>query len=298
MQRIGILLAACAPAVVAAQETAAAQLWHLAATTLPVAEALSIGGGSAVWNPAQPPPIGRASLCLEIIQTPASIGATGVLFVGRIHVPALGELGLVYGDMQLPNLVRTTFSPTQDSGSIPYYAQFVAANWAMTQRSTTVGAALGWQDAALDVSHAHRAMLDIGVAQALPGAIRVAAAGHLLAPLAAGEPGRAFYAGVERRMWRGGLWRGSGPVSLSARYGVAFGHGFHADHHLGLGLDVATQFLADVQLAREGGYGAAAWRGSAGIRIRIGHYRVTYARDAGLADVGSAYRIGLEAQIE
>ena len=49
-------------------------------------------------------------------------------------------------------------------------------------------------------------------------------------------------------------------------------------------------------MAREGGYGAAEWRGSAGVRIRIGGYRLSYARDAGVSDIGSAYRIGLEAQ--
>lgn len=297
MQRIVTFLAVCAPAMVAAQETAAIQLWHLAGTTLPVAQALTTGGGSAVWNPAQPPPTGRASVCLEMIQTPAAVGATGVLVVGRIRTPPLGELGLVYGNMEMSDLLRTTFSPTQDSGSIPFYAQFVAANWTLTQRGTTLGATLGLQDVRLDQFHAQRAAFDIGVAQVLPGAVRVAAASHVFAPLAAGDPSHDFYGGVERRLWRGTLWRGSGPVSLSARYGVAFGHGFSADHHVGLGLEVAAQFLADVQVAREGGYGAAQWRGSAGVRIRIGHYRVSYARDAGVSDIGSAYRIGLEAQI-
>jgi hypothetical protein len=298
MQRIAAILAVCAPAALAAQETAATQLWHLAATTLPVAQALAIGGGSAVWNPAQSPPAGRASICLEIIQTPAAVGATGVLVVGRIRVPPLGELGLIYGDMEIADLLRTSFSPTQDSGSIPYYAQFLAAHWTLTRRGTTLGAALGVQDARLDEIHAHRAMLQLGVAQVLPGALRIAAAGHVFRSPIAGDVGHDFYGGVERRMWRGTLWRGSGPASLIGRYGVAFGHGFSADHHIGLGLEVATQFLADVQLTREGGYGAGEWRGSAGVRIRIGHYRVSYARDAGVSDIGSAYRVGLEAQIK
>jgi hypothetical protein len=40
------------------------------------------------------------------------------------------------------------------------------------------------------------------------------------------------------------------------------------------------------------------WRGSAGIRIYVGHYRVSYARDTGTNDIGSAYRVGLEAETE
>jgi hypothetical protein len=296
MQRIATLLAVCAPASVAAQAIAATQLWRLAGTTLPVAQALATGGGSAVWNPAQLPPMGRASICVEIIQTPAAVSATGVLTVGRLRVRPLGEFGLLYGNMEMADLVRTTLSPAQDSGAIPYYAQFVAGNWTVTHRGTTLGATLGLQDVRVDQTQAQRAAFDIGVTQVLPWGTRVAAVGHLFAPLAAGDASHDFYGGVEHRVWRGTLWRGSGPVSLLARYGVAFGHGVNADHHVGLGLQVAEQFLADVQLAREGGYGAAEWRGSAGVGIRIGRYRLSYARDAGISDIGSAYRIGLEAQ--
>jgi len=299
MQRITTLLAACcAPAALAAQATGATEVWRLAGTTLPVAQALSTGGGSALWNPAQRPPTGRASVCFEIIQTPAAVGATGVLVVGRIRVSPVGELGLVYGSMGISDLVRTTSSPSQDSGSIPFYAQFVAANWTVTKRGTTLGATLGVQDVRFDEIRAQRAAFDIGATQMLPGAIRIAAAAHVFAPLAAGDASHDVYGGVERRMWRGAMWRGSGPVSVIARYGVALGHGFNADHHVGVGLDVGGQLLVDVQMAREGGYGGAGWRGSAGVRIRIGRYRVSYARDAGLSDIGSAYRVGLEAQIK
>src|SRR6266705_3187068 len=99
MQRIATLLVVCAPRALAPQATAATQLWHLAATTLPVAQALATGGGSAVWNPAQLPPLGRGSISVEIIQTPAAVGATGVLVVGRLRVRPVGELGVMYGNM-------------------------------------------------------------------------------------------------------------------------------------------------------------------------------------------------------
>ena len=284
--------------MVAAQEPGAAQLWDLAGSTLPVAQALATGGTSAVWNPAQPPPPGRASLCLEMIQTPAAVGAEGLLFVARLRVRAAGELGIVYGTMKMSDLIRTELSPSLDSSSIPYYAQFIAASWTKTHRGTTLGATFGLQDITLDRAHRDGPMLDLGIAQMLPWGFRVAVAGHVVATLAAGDPDHDIYGGIERRMWRGTPWRGSGPVSLTARYGIAVGRGFGADHEFGAGVDVGNQFLADLHVARESGYGVPEWRGSAGIRIRIGRYRVNYARDTGVSEIGSAYRIGLEARVQ
>jgi len=51
-------------------------------------------------------------------------------------------------------------------------------------------------------------------------------------------------------------------------------------------------------LAREGAYGdrGASWRPVAGVRIVIGKYRITLARDTGVNDLGSAYRVGVDAR--
>jgi len=51
-------------------------------------------------------------------------------------------------------------------------------------------------------------------------------------------------------------------------------------------------------LAREGAYGdrGANWRPVAGVRIVIGKYRITLARDTGVNDLGSAYRVGVDAR--
>jgi hypothetical protein len=295
MQRIATLLAVCAPGAVAAQGAAATQLWRLAGTTLTVPSALSTGGTGAIWNPAQRPPAGRASLSLEIVQTPSALSATGLLVVGRLRLHPLGDLGLLYGNMEMADLIRTGTSTMEESGPIPYYAQFVGGNWTMTLGGTTLGATLGLQDVKLDDVHAHELGGDVGISQELPAAFRVAGAAHLFAPLVPGDPHQDFSGGVERRMWRGSLWDGSGPASLTARYGFSLGRGASADHQLGLGLKIGAQFLLDVRMAREGGYGAPLWRGSAGIRVTVGHYGVTYARDAGASEIGSAYRVGLDA---
>jgi hypothetical protein len=184
-----------------------------------------------------------------------------------------------------------------DSGTIPYAARFVGANWTTTRRGTTLGATLGLDDGKLDVVHTDRAAFDVGVRQVLVSGVRVAAAAHLLSRLTGGDAAHDLYAGVEWRVWRGTPWRGSDPASLLLRTGLAAGHGVSADYHVGMGIEIGRQFVADFQLTREGGYSADTWRGSAGVQLKVGRYRVRYARDTGVSDFGSAYRVGLETEI-
>lgn len=128
------------------------------------------------------------------------------------------------------------------------------------------------------------------------GLVRVAAATHFFSALRASDPAQDAYAGVEVRLWRGPLW--GDRATLRGRYGIVFGHGFPADHHLGLGGEFGTggALALDASVVREGGYGAAGWRPVAGVRLRVGKYRVTLARDAGVNELGSAYRVGVEAR--
>jgi hypothetical protein len=79
---------------------------------------------------------------------------------------------------------------------------------------------------------------------------------------------------------------------------MAFAHGFDADHQLGLGGELARIVALDIAVVREGGYSAGGWRPVAGVRVAIGKYRVTLARDAGVNDIGSAYRIGVDARFK
>src|SRR6266700_787145 len=52
---------------------------------------------------------------------------------------------------------------------------------------------------------------------------------------------------------------------------------------------------ADFVVVREGSYGDAGWRPVAGMRVTVGRYRLSFARDAALNDVGAAYRVGRDA---
>ena len=52
----------------------------------------------------------------------------------------------------------------------------------------------------------------------------------------------------------------------------------------------------DGGVVREGSYGSVGWRPVAGVGLTIGKYRITLARDAGVNDLGSAYRVGVNAR--
>jgi hypothetical protein len=297
MQRIAALLAVLTPGAAAAQTSAAAELWRVAATTLVTPEALATGGASALWSPAQLPPAGRATLSLEIVQTPSALAATGAFAVARLRVHPVGALGLVYGSMRIADLVHTSVDPTPDGQEIPYGTRLLGVNWTLTAGGTTLGATVGWEHIRLDETHSDRATCDVGIRQDLPGPLWLSIASHLFSPITSDQPLADFYGGIEWAVWRGSSWQGSGPVTVLLRYGAALGTGLAADHELGFGVALARTFAFDVKVVREGNYGEVGWRGTAGVRFGIGRYRVTYARDTGSNDIGSAYRVGLESDV-
>ena len=298
MQRIAALLATLVPGAAAAQASAAAELWRVAATTLTTPEALATGGASTFWSPAQLPPDGRASLSLDVVQAPSAVGAGGALAVARVRVRPLGVLGLLYGSMQIRDLVRTSLDPDAEGSGIPYGTQLLGLNWTLTTSATTLGATVGWEHVRLDETQMDRATCDVGLRQQLPGPLWLSLASHLLSPLTSDEHVSDFYGGIEWAVWHGTSWTGSGKTTVLLRYGAAVANGSAPDHQFGLGIAFDESFVLDVRVVREDTYGVVGWRGSAGVRVGIGRYRVSYARDTGQNDIGSAYRVGLEAGIK
>ena len=67
---------------------------------------------------------------------------------------------------------------------------------------------------------------------------------------------------------------------------------------MGTGIELGRIVALDVAVTREGSYGMEGWRPAAGVRVTIGKYRVTLARDAGVNQVGSAYRVGVDARFK
>ena len=279
----------------AAQASAGTELWRLAAVTLPVPAALATGAAASFWNPAQHA-AEAAHLGVDLIQTPQAVGATGVIAGLQFPLRAVGTLGFRYARMGVGDLVRTSDSPDPNGESIPYYAQSASLIWSRSIGHTTVGAGLTYHDTRFDGVRLNRWTLDAGLAQQVGERLRLAAATRGFRRLGT-DPAQDVYAGMQYRLWRGTLW-GATPGTLVARYGLTFGHPGGADQQFGAGLDVGAPVSLDVVLAREASYGNAAWRGAAGVRVAIGRYRLSFARDGGVSDLGSAFRVGLEARLK
>ena len=296
MQRIAVLLVglvAFAGASSSAQQAAGTALWRLAATTLPLPPALATGTAGVFWNPAQIEDSARTQLGLEGIQTPAAIGASGMIAAVRVRAGSVGQIGFVYGHIGLSDLTRTGDSP-DPIGAVPVYTSALGATWSRRVAGTALGASVAYHDTRLDTAHQARWTLDVGVSRQVASRLRVAAATHFFSSLSASDPAQDVYAGVEYRVWQGPLWGDQAVVR--GRYGLAFGHGFAADHQLGAGVELGRVVALDVGVNREGSYGTGGWRAAAGVRVTIGKYRITLARDAGVNQLGSAYRVGVDAR--
>lgn len=302
MQRIGLLcvglLVLKAPPATA-QQAAGTALWRVATTTLPTPPALALGPAAALWNPAQTEDSARLQLAFEAIQTPAAVDASGVIGTVRMPLGSIGQVGLIYGRVGLSDITQTLDSPDPTGATLPVYTFALGATWSRVMGSTSLGATLAFHETRLDVDRADRWTLDVGASRALGGdRFRVAAATHFFSSLSANDPAQDIYAGVEARVWRGAVSARGDRAVVHARYGIAFAHGFTADHQLGLGAELANTVGLDVMVVREGSYGSGggSWRPVAGLRLAVGKYRITVARDAGVNELGSAYRVGVEAR--
>lgn len=299
MQRIAVLLvglAAIPGGSGAAQQAAGTALWRLATTTLPLPPALAVGTAAVFWNPAQIEDSARTQLGIEGLQTPASIGASGMIAAVRVRAGSVGQIGFVYGHVGLSDLTRTGDSPDPIGSAVPVYTTALGVTWSRPVGGTALGATVGYHDTRLDLARKTRWTLDLGVSRNITPGLRIAAATHFFSKFSASDPSQDVYAGVEARLWQGPLW-GDRAV-IRGRYGLTFGHGFTADHQLGAGLEFGRVFAFDVGVTREGSYGAEGWRPAAGVRVTIGKYRVTLARDAGVNELGSAYRVGVDARFK
>jgi hypothetical protein len=300
MQRIGLLLLGfCASGFrpIAAQEATGTTLWRVAAATVPTPAALAVGPIAALWNPAQRTDSARVVLALDVIQTPPAVDASGVITTVRIPAKNLGELGLIYGRVGLSDISQTIDSPDPTGVTLPVYTSAFGGTWARRFGSTDLGATLAFHQTRLDTQRSERMTFDVGATHTFSDVLRIAAATHFFSALSMDDPSQDVFGGIEARIWKGKF---SGePAAVRARYGIAFAHGFQADHQFGLGAEFAKTFAFDFLLAYEGSYGAeSGWRPVAGARIAIGKYNLTLARDGGVNDVGAAYRVGIDARFQ
>ena len=302
MQRIGLLLVGLsllARTRGRAEEASGTTLWRVAATTLATPPALALGAAAALWNPAQTQDSAGLQLAFEAIQTPSAVDATGVIGTMRIPVRKIGHLGIIYGRVGLSDITQTADSPDPTGSTIPVYTYTFGTNWSKQVSGTNVGATLAFHETRLDVTSDSRWTLDVGASRALWGdRVRVAAATHFFSSLSANDPAQDVYAGVEARLWQSPVSGGGDRVVIRGRYGISFAHGFTADHQVGAGAEFSKTVTFDLLFAREGGYSEGSWRPVAGLGLNIGKYRIAVARDAGVNELGSAYRVGVEARFK
>jgi hypothetical protein len=283
------------PTGLPAQDPVGTELWRVVGTTIPVPFALAQGTSAAFWNPAQMvtvPAVGG-----DVVQTPDAISAMGLLAVVRTGAGKLGSWGLIYGQVDIGDITRTSLTPDPE-GTVPVYTRDIGLTWAMTRGSTILGATVGAHDSRLAQDDIQHWTGDVGVTQHVGDALTVAAATHFFYRLATGDASQDLYAAVEWRAWQGPLWNGSGNAALRLRYGATLAHGSGTDHAFGVGLDLGAPLALDGLLVRESTFGNTAWRGVAGLRVHIGHYGLSFARDAGVSGLGSSYRVGLEARLK
>jgi len=282
-----------AAARLSGQQATGTTLWRLAGTTLATPPALATGPSSAIWNPAQTEDGARLQLGLEAIQTPSAVDATGIIATMRIPAGKLGQLGLIYGRVGLSDVTQTVDSPDPTGSTVPVYTFALGATWSRLVGGTSLGATLAFHQTRLDIARAERWTIDVGASRPLLGdRLRLAAATHFFSSLRANDPSQDMYAGVEGRIWSGAM--SANRVIVRGRYGMSFAHGFTADHQFGAGAEVGKTAALDLMLAHEGSYGPGSWRPVGGLRLTIGKYRLTLARDAGVNDLGSSYRVGVD----
>src|SRR6185503_9778378 len=129
------------------------------------------------------------------------------------------------------------WNPAQIDGSaVPVYTSAVGVTWSRPALGMALGAAVAYHDTRLDDARVTRWTFDVGMSRDIAPGLRIAAATHFFSSLSASDPAQDVYAGVEYRVWQGPLWGDRGVVR--ARYGLAFGHGFTADHQVGAGIEV------------------------------------------------------------
>src|SRR5437773_572181 len=186
-----------------------------------------------------------------------------VLLAGSAVLP-----GMLYGRVGLSDLTRTSDSPDPIGPAIPMFTSALGITWSRALGRSVVGATVAYHETRLDVAHAARWTLDVGASRDLGagGTVRLAVATHFVSSLSVKDPAQDLYAGIEARLWQGPLW--GGRAAVRGRYGLAFGHGFGADHQLGVGLDLGGVVGLDGGVVREGSYGSVGWRPVAGVARR------------------------------
>lgn len=304
---VGLAILALLSATISwAQAPPSADLWRLAATTLPRPAALETGATGAFWNPSAAADRGLA-VGLQLIETPDVIGVSGLVAGITYALGGSTSVLVMVGRTDIDDLVRTTTSATSE-GEIPIYEQHAAVGGVFRVGRLRLGVLARAHDARFDAERNSGITADLGVRWTPIARLTLAAATHFFPINLKDRATTDYYGGVEYQARA--LRILDTPSRILARYAISFRQGNTGDrrgtiapdgisveHGVGLGLALADRLSADALYTREVGYGAAEWRPSVGIALRVGHYAITAARASGLNGLGATYRIGLDVDV-
>lgn len=286
------LVAVLAPTAAHAQAPQASGLWDIPATTLAQPPALETGVIGTFWNPVAVVDSGRLRVAAQAIQTPDVVGLGGVL-VGFSHPlnRRLG-IGIIFGRVEVVDLVRTSTSPAALPGDIPVYEQSAGVAVGAQTGPATFGVLFRGHDARFDVFREGGFSADAGARVTLANRVTIAAASRFVPLKGDGGTPTRYYGGIEVRALDAPVWNATGSVFV--RYGLLTRHEGGWEHTIGGGLELASRLELNAAYIREAGFAAADWRLVLSLGVRAGRYEVVAARGSGLRGIGANYRAGLE----
>lgn len=278
-----------------AQAPASAGLWRIAATSLATPPPLEPGSAGFLWNPAAPAP--DRAIGLDVIQTASAVGLSGLSVGGQTTAGQRAVIGLVFGRMQVRDLVRTTTSPNSEGGGIPVHEQFVGGKLGVRGDWFELATVLRYHDERFDALGEQGFTLDFGMHIAPSSMMRFAAATHFLPVDFSKDPTTDFFMAGEvepllHNVLRESHWR------IMARYGVTLRPFLGPDHMMSTGMRYDELLSVDLSVTHESGFTSGAWRPAVSFSLRIGRYTIGAARGSGVNGVDGTYRVGLNIQLQ
>lgn len=288
---VALVLLTIHPAVARAQAPASAALWDIPATTLAVPPALETGATAVFWNPAASL-VDGLRVGAQAIETPDVLGLSGVLAGLTYALGSRLSVGLIFGRVEIGDLVRTSNSPTSQEGDIPVYEQLGGLALGARLGPLQVAGLVRGHDARFDVFREAGLTADLGLRVTPLPHLTLAGATHFVPVDLARDSTTRYYGAVEYALPTVALW--GSPALAVGRYGVAARGSGTLEHVLSGGIALASRLRIDLGYVRESAFGDVAWRLSVAVGIRAGRYHILAARGSGVSGVGANYRVGLD----
>lgn len=280
------------PAIGLGQAPDAASLWDIAGTTLARSPALESGPTGAFWNPTAILDGAGLRVGIQAVETPDVLGMSGILAGASQSIKSVFAVGVLFGRLQVSDLIRTSTSPLNEGADIPVYEQLAGLALGAKIGPVSTAFLLRGHDARFDLVRGSGLTLDVGASARPNSRVRVAAASQFLPADLSHRRTERYYAGGECQVFTVSAW--GTPATFTVRYGAAIRDRRDLEHSFGAGFELGPGITLDSGLQREASLGHAAWRFVLAVGVRAGRYSVLAARGGGIQGLGANYRVGLD----